>query len=290
MEYLLHLLVIISIYATVAVALDLCAGQAGMVSVAHAALFGIGAYSSAVVSVRVGLPFIMGLVTAIVVASVFSIMISLPIVRLRDDYFVIGTFVFQMIATNTFSSVDEITGGPLGLSGIPRPINLIEPFSPRVAMLAITIMTAGSCLWLTSRVVGSPYGRILRAIREDELLPRSLGKRVFSTKIKTFALSAAITGACGSLYAHYMRHIDPGAFSVSESIFLISMVIIGGAGSRWGPVLGAFILILIPEALRFIGLTHTIAAHLRQILYGALLVTFLIIRPRGLFGDFKFGN
>jgi branched-chain amino acid transport system permease protein len=138
------------------------------------------------------------------------------------------------------------------------------------------------------RLVRSPYGRVLKAIREDEKFAQSLGKNVNCYKIQVFVLGGMLAAIAGTLYAHYVRFIDPTGFTVLESILITSMVILGGAGSLRGPVLGAAILVVFPEALRFLGLPGSVAANLRQIFYGSLLILVMLYRPQGLIGEFGF--
>lgn len=125
---------------------------------------------------------------------------------------------------------------------------------------------------VVGRITTSPFGRVLRAIREDEVYAQAMGKNTLRFKITAFAVSAVLAASAGSLYAHYVTYIDPTSFTVMESILVISMVIIGGAGSLWGPVIGAVVLVTLPEALRFLGLPSGVAANLRQVIYGILLV------------------
>ena len=140
------------------------------------------------------------------------------------------------------------------------------------------------------RLASSPFGRVLRSIREDEPFAASLGKNTLRFKVTAFAVSAALAASAGGLYAHYNTYIDPSSFTVMESILVVSMVIVGGAGSLWGPVIGAVVLVSLPEALRFVGLPVSVAANVRQILYGGLLVIMIMFRPRGLVGTYVFGR
>lgn len=136
------------------------------------------------------------------------------------------------------------------------------------------------------QLVNSPFGRVLKAIREDEVFAQSLGKNVTRYKLSAFLIGGALAGVAGVLYAHYVSFIDPTSFTVGESIFMLTIVIVGGTGSITGSVVGAALLVIIPEALRFLGVPSTIAANLRQILYGALLVVCMMFRPQGILGEF----
>ncbi len=290
MDYLLHILVLIGIYAALAASLDLLAGHTGLLSVAHSAFYGLGAYTSALLAVKFGASFPVSVLAGMVVASLVSFVISLPSLRLHDDYFVIATFGFQMILFSIFNNWMEVTRGPLGIPGIPQPVIFGWHVQTHVEFFLLTTIVAFLAYFIVVRISASPYGRVLRAIREDEVFAQSLGKNTLRFKVTAFAVSAALAASAGSLYAHYITFIDPTSFTVMESILVISMVIIGGAGSRWGPVIGAVVLVTLPEALRFVGLPSPIAANVRQIIYGALLVIMMMVRPQGLVGKYRFGR
>ena len=288
MEYLFHIGILVGIYVILAVSLDLLAGHAGILSLAHAAFYGIGAYTSALVAVRLGAPFWVGLLVGMGAAAAISIMVSLPSLRLHDDYFVIATFGFQVILLSVLNNWMDLTRGPLGIPGIPRPVLLGWEVRTQLEFLILTAAAAIISYLIVGRIAGSPFGRVLRAIREDEVFPGSLGKNTIGFKVLAFSVSAALAAVAGSLYAHYVTYIDPTSFTVMESILVISMVILGGAGSPWGPVVGAVVLVTLPELLRFVGLPSSVAANVRQILYGGLLVAFMMWRPQGLLGKYSF--
>jgi branched-chain amino acid transport system permease protein len=290
MNYVIHICIMASIYTVLAVSLDLLAGQMGIMSVAHAAFYGIGAYSSAVLSSRAGAPFWLGLLAGIMFGGLSSLVVSLPASRLRGDYFMIATFSFQIIAFSIFDNWQDVTRGALGIPGIPAPSILGLRVDSDRKFLILAGTAACVAYFLVQRIASSPFGRVLRAIREDELFAKSLGKNTLSFQVTVFAVSAALAASAGSLYAHYITYIDPSSFTVMESILIISMVIIGGAASRWGPLIGAVLLVLLPELLRFIGLPASVAANLRQILYGSLLVIMMMFRPRGIAGRYGFGR
>lgn len=254
MEYLLHILVLFSIYSILAVSLDLLVGHTGLLSMAHAAFYGLGSYASALMAVRLGASFPVGVLVGGLVAVLISFIVSLPSLRLHDDYFVIATFGFQMIILSIFNNWTSFTRGPLGIAGIPRPVLLGHMVQSNVAFVALGFLLAVFSYLIVWRIISSAFGRVLWAIREDEIFARSLGKDTLRFKISVFAVSAMLAALAGALYAHYITYIDPTSFTVMESILVISMVIIGGAGSLWGPLIGAVFLVTLPEALRFIGL------------------------------------
>ncbi len=290
MEYVLHVLVLIGVYTALAKSLDLLVGQTGLLSIAHAAFFGLGAYTSALLAVRLGVPFLFGALAGMAVAALASFLVSLPSLRMHDDYFVIATFGFQMIFFSIFNNWIDLTRGPLGIPDIPRPSVLGWTIQSHGGFVVMSTALAVLACTVVARIAASPFGRVLRAIREDEVFAEAFGKSTLRFKATAFAVSAALAAAAGSLYASYMSFIDPTSFTVTESILVISMVIIGGAGSLWGPFVGAAVLVTLPEALRFLGLPSSIAANLREILYGGLLVVMMMKRPRGLLGQYGFGR
>ncbi len=286
MDYLLHVLILMMIYAILAISLDLIAGHAGLLSICHAAFWGIGAYTTAILSVDFGASFWVCIVTGMLLASAVSLVVALPSVRLADDYFVIATFGFQMIVFAFFNNMSSLTRGPLGIPGIPAPTLFgwtLESQGAHLCLAGLGAVFAHAVVW---RLSSSPFGRVLHAIREDELFVASVGKNTLVLKLKTFAVGAGLAAMAGSLYAHYITYIDPAGFTIVESIFLLSMVIVGGAGSRWGPTIGVLVLVGLPEALRFLGLPASVAANIRQIAYGGLLVVMMLMRPQGLLGQY----
>ena len=290
MDYLFHVLVLIGIFAMLAVSLDLLVGRTGLMSVAHAGFFGLGAYASALLAIHFGTPFLVTVVAAMLLGSAASIVVSLTAARLQEDYFVIGSFAFQMILFTVFNNWIDVTRGPLGLAAIPAPVLIGISINSGLAYCLLTgVFVAITCL-IVQRITRSPFGRVLLAIREDEVFAASLGKRIMYTKSAVIAISSAIAALSGSLYAHYMSYIDPRAFTISESILVVSMVVIGGAGSSFGPPLGAALLVILPEGLRLVGLPNAVAANVRQILYGVVLLLVLLVRPRGLVGRYGFGR
>jgi len=288
MEYLLHILILVAIYVVLSVSLNLVVGYTGLLSIAQAAFYGVGAYVAALMGLRLGSPFLCNIASAVILCSILGVLVGTPGVRIRDDYFVIATFAFQVITFSVMNNWMALTRGPLGIPGIPQPVVLGWRVDQHWEFLVLTLVCAGAVLWASKRIVESPLGRVLKAIREDEVLARAAGKDVARHKILVFSIGAGMAGVAGALYAQYISFIDPTSFTVMESIFIISIVIIGGAGSLWGPVIGAVVLVTLPELLRFVGMPSSIAANVRQILYGGALVAFMMWRPQGLMGEYAF--
>lgn len=288
MEYLLHILVLIGIYTILSVSLNLIAGYTGLISIAHAAFYGVGAYVAALMALSLHSPFLVNIICAVVLCGLLGALVGIPSLRIRDDYFVIASFAFQVITFSVLNNWVSLTGGPMGLPGIPQPTIFGIQISSQVGYLLLVGVFSALTLWVTHRIVRSPFGRVLKAIREDEVFAQAAGKNVATYKVLVFVIGAGMAGVAGVIYAYYISFIDPTSFTVMESIFIISIVIIGGAGSLWGPVAGAVLLVLLPELLRSIGLPSPVAANLRQMIYGGLLIAFMMWRPRGLLGEYAF--
>lgn len=290
MEYFLHVNIMIGIYIILAVSLNLIAGYAGLLSIAHAAFYGLGAYVTGIMALAVQGSFVVNVLSAVSLSAIVGALLSVPSLRVRGDYFVIVTFAFQTIVFSVLNNWVTLTGGPMGLAGIPRPTILGWEIATHSDFLVLTIIICAVVLLICHKLVNSPFGRVLKAIRENEMIAISFGKDVTLYKVLVFMIGAGVAAIAGALYAYYVSFIDPTSFTLVESILLISIVVIGGAGSFWGPVLAAVILVSVPELLRFVGLPSIVAANVRQIVYGALLVTFMLWRPQGLLGDYGFGK
>lgn len=290
MEYLLHILILIGIYSILSVSLNLIAGYAGLLSIAHAAFYGVGAYVAALLALNLHSSFLINIICAVLLSAVLGALVGIPSLRIRDDYFVIATFAFQVITFGILNNWTSFTGGPMGLPGIPQPTLFGIDISSSFGFLLIIGFLCAVILLVTHRIVQSPFGRVLKAIREDEVFTQAAGKNVSFYKVVIFIIGAGMAAVAGVMYAYYISFIDPTSFTLMESIFIISIVIIGGAGSFWGPMVGAVVLVLLPEFLRFIGLPNFIAANLRQIIYGGSLVAFMMWRPKGFLGEYVFNS
>lgn len=290
MNYILHILIMINIYVILASSLNLIVGYTGLLSICQAVFYGVGAYTAALMSLKTGSPFLVNLLLAMVISGSLGALVGTPSLRIRDDYFVIATFAFQVIASGIMNNWISFTSGPMGLPGIPQPNIFGWAVSSHWEFFLLSALLAVLVLWVIYRLVHSPFGRVLMAIREDEVFALAAGKNIAVCKVLVFVIGAAMASVAGVIYAHYISFIDPTSFTVMESIFIVSIVIIGGAGGFWGPVVGALVLVTLPEALRFIGMPSSVAANIRQILYGGLIVVFIILRPQGLLGKYAFGR
>jgi branched-chain amino acid transport system permease protein len=281
-DYVLYVLSLVAVYGILAVSLNLVLGYTGILSVAHAAFMGIGAYATALLLTGWGFNFFVTLPVGLAVAGVVGAALAASTLRLRGDYYIIGSFGFQVIIYNVFLNWIDLTKGPFGIRNIPKPAAFGVAFGDPARYAALTLVFLAAVVWVARRVGESPYGKVLRAIREDEAGAASIGKNVRRYKISIFVVSSMLASLGGALYAGLISYVDPFAFTIHESIFLQALVIVGGAGNVYGSVVGAAVLISIPEMLRFFDVPTTVASPIREILYGALMILFLRFRPKGL--------
>jgi len=273
------------IYVLLGLSTNLLVGIVGIFSVSQAAIFGVGAYVVAFLLMNTAVPFIPALLIAAAACVVLNILVTLPSLRVSGDYFVVTSFGIQLLATAVFTNWTSGTGGAAGLPGIPAPLILGQELIEPGAFLGLATVGMGFgclCFWLIMR---APFGRLLRAIREDELAVAALGKSVLRAKVSAAALAGAFAGSAGGLYATFLSFIDPSSFDLDASILLLAMVVVGGARTLAGSIIGPFVLLALPQVLALIDLPTSMAAAARQLIYGALLIVFMLFRPQGLLGE-----
>ncbi len=285
MEYVFHIIIMLNIYIMLVLSANLTIGVANLLTMCQAAFYGIGAYIGTYFLMQFNLPFVVIAALVMGFTGVFSFLISYASVRLKDDYFIIATMGFQLIAYTILYNWTDVTRGPYGIPGIPaiKLLGLYEvPGIYGYLLLSLVVMLV--VVLLFRHLVNSPFGRVLNAVRADEKTAQALGRNTVKFKAWAFFLSAAFTGLAGVIYASYVSYIDPTSFTLDESIFIISALFIGGIGNTKGPILGAAFVVLLPEVLRFVGLPDAVAANLRQIIYGLALVLVMYFRPQGIWG------
>lgn len=285
MDYALNLLVAMCLYAVLAMTLNLLVGQAGLFSVAHAAFYGIGGYATGVLTAQHGWDPLPAAGAGVLLAALVGLVISTIALRIHEDYLVIASFGLQVIATSVLLNWIDVTGGPMGVTRIPRPELFGVRITTRQEFLILALALAAITFLALWRLTSSPFGRTLKAIREDEVAAQSLGKPVAAYKVWAFVIAAGLAALAGSVYAHYVRFVSPTDFTIHQSILVLSMVIVGGMGNLFGAVAGAVLLLLVPELLRFLSLPSQVLGPVQQIAYGALLILFARLRPEGLFGE-----
>ena len=298
MEYLIHLAILFAIYAILGVSLNLVVGYTGLPSVTHAAFYGIGAYVTAILLTQTplemlfltgqsGVGFFLSVILGIIFAGIISFLIGIVLSKFDGDYYALGSFGFNIIVFSIFLNWQSLTRGPLGIPGISKPelfgINISSNFSFLILALLFLILA-----YLVARfIVNSSFGRVLKAIREDEKAIQVFGYNTLYFKLTIFVISAGMAAIAGSLFASYITFIDPSSFALMESVFILAIIILGGLANLRGSILGALFLILLPEILRFVGFPSDIAAQMRQVVYGLILIMLMLYRPQGLIGEYK---
>ncbi len=272
MDYILHLAILIAIYTILSQSLSIVAGYSGQLSLAHAGFYGIGAYTSALLSVNYGLPVIVTLPLAMLLSGIIAYIVSKIAVKTVDDYYIIITLGIQVVIFSILNNWQEVTRGPLGIPGIPSISFFGFSLDSKISFLIFAMLISGFIWFIIHNLVSSPFGRQLKALSEDEIFTKSLGKDVYQAKIVSFVISGMLASVAGVLYAHYISYIDPTSFTIDESIFILSIVIIGGMRNLTKIFLATVFLILLPEIFRFIGMPSSIAANMRQIFYGIALI------------------
>lgn len=297
MNYALHLLVYLDIYVMLALGVNLVSGYCGMLSLGHAAFFAIGGYAYALAASNGSLAFPGALLAAAVVGAALSPLLSLPGWRLKGDLFALATVAVGLTAAGAMTNWNDLdapvgswrnlTNGPYGLSGIPHPSLGAWVARTPISFALVATTVAGVAAWASWRLQRSPWGRVLVAMRDDELAARGLGKHTGILKLQAFAVSCALTATAGALYASYAGFLEPGSASFDDSLLILSMVFLGGSGNFAGPVAGASVIVIVPELLRLVGLPDSVAANLRLALYGVSLVVLMHVRPQGLLGRYR---
>lgn len=287
MEYLIHLAILFAIYAILGVSLNLVVGYTGLLSVTHAAFYGIGAYTTAILLTKTGVGFFSSLILGIVITIAVSFLIGIVLSKFKGDYYALGTFGFNTIIFAIFLNWQNLTRGPLGIPGISKPELLGINFANNFNFLLLALVFLGLIYFASCFIANSSFGRVLKAIREDETAIAVFGYNTFYFKLVIFIISAAMAAVAGSLLASYITFIDPLSFRLMESVFILAIVILGGLASLRGSILGALFLILLPEILRFVGFPSEIAAQMRQVVYGVILILLMLYRPQGLIGEYK---
>ncbi len=281
--YLVHVAVLVCVYVILSLSLNLSLGFSGYLNLGHVALFGIGAYTSALLNTS-GVNFILCLISSGIVSGAFGFALIFGTKRLKGDYYALASLGFAFVVNSLLLNLVGLTRGPLGVTGIPKPnifgFIIKNNFTYLMFVLAILFLS----LLFFYKLTKSPFGKLLEAMRDDEMAVRSFGKNADKLKFKAMTISAVIAGISGSLFAHYIGYIDPGMFYINEIILVITIVIIGGLASIKGSVVAGILVISISEFLRFVNLPSSYVGPGRQIMYALILIIVLLRKPRGLYG------
>jgi len=284
-SYYLHIAVLSLIHILLALGLNMVAGYAGQLSLAQAAFFGIGAYTTGLLMLNAHWSFWIAVPLGAVLAGLVAVAIGLPTLRLKGPYFVIATMGFGEIVRLLFLNWESVTRGPNGLPGIPAPdpipLGFITlTFESRVESYYLILLVLFGVLFLYYNLVHSRVGRAMRAIRNDYIAAQVMGIHVAFYRILAFGAGAMISGLAGGLYAGYIRFVSPDTFTVGESINILIMMVIGGMGTIAGPIAGAIFITYLLETMR-------VFAEYRLVIYGLLMFVVILYMPQGIAGMVK---
>lgn len=285
MEYLIDIGIRIGLYIILAQSFNLTFGLGGLFNLSHIACYAVGAYTTALLSTELEVPFLQCALSSMLLCALFSLLIGAISLRLERDYFAIGTLAFSSVVTALLINWKSLTKGVLGIPGIPRPsIELLHwDFQESNAFLLLVVicaMLSQVVLWLCFR---SPFARTLKSQAEFEAGAQSLGKNTRLARNMGFVISSALAGLAGCLFAYYLNYIDPSSFSLSEMIFVLTVVVVARPGSFWGVLWSAAFLILLGESMRFIPFSPGVLGPMRQLIYALVLFGFVWVNRARLF-------
>jgi branched-chain amino acid transport system permease protein len=276
--YALYLLTLAGIFALVALGLNLLTGYAGQISLCHAAFFGVGAYATALLTTKAGLPYLVALPLGALLTTAIGAAAAVPALRLKNLYLAIATLGFGVVLQKIIFEWRDLTGGGGGLALSAPTITGYELGATGLYYLTLAFVILG--LWGACNVSRGRTGRALRIIKESEIAAASLGIHIARYKVTAFALSAFYAALAGGLFAYLVRYINPESFNVGLSIAFLSMVVIGGLGTIGGSIVGAAFYVIVPELLRGI-------KDAPGLVFGLLLVVVMVFMPQGLWGTVR---
>lgn len=276
-----HILTLTMIYAILALGQNVITGWAGMLTLGQAAFLGLGAYTSALLVMRLGVPWVFAFLASGVLAGVVGALLAIPCLRVKSDFLSLVTIAFNQMFFVVANNWMDLTRGPMGLPRVPAMSVFGWEMRSQSARFWLVLAVTAIIFFAVNRLTSGDIGRAWSMIRDDEIAARAVGVRVAAYKVLAFAVGCFISGLAGSLYAHYLRFVSPDMFKLEESLIMMQMAILGGLASVPGSALGALLMILIPEALRS---SQPWLVTLRPGIAGAILVVLMIWRPNGLLG------
>ncbi|MBI1779253.1 MAG: branched-chain amino acid ABC transporter permease [Proteobacteria bacterium] len=286
-SYLVAMATFGTIYALLALSLNVMWGMTGMVNLGLTGFFAVGAYASALLTVRLGMPVAVGFLASMAVASCVAAVTTFGLMRLRDDYLAIVTLGFAEVVRIAGENEIWLTNGTDGISRIPQPLKSTLGPDFNTFYLGLALLVLAIVFFLLERLRLSPFGRVLRAIREDAQMAAVAGKNVLLFKVWAFAIGGLIAGLAGALYGHYTSYIVPELFQPLLTIYIFLALTAGGRGNNWGAAIGAYVVVFFLESTRFLtgilpGISVVQIAAMRELLVGLGLLLVLHVRPYGL--------
>lgn len=275
-QYLGRVLVLMVINAILGSSINLLAGFSGQISLAHAAFYGLGAYTTAILTQRLGMSFWIAFPASFLIAAAFGVLLGIPTLKLKGHYLTIATLAFNMIIYLLIKNWDSLTNGTVGMFGIPAPTIFGLTLDTANKMLPFVIIICTLIVAFIVSLLRSSYGRAFAAIKVDEISAEVSGISTYYYKVLLFAVSSGIAGMAGCLYASYNQFITPEAFTLNASIKILTICVVGGIGTIVGPLVGTGFISLVSEYFRSF-------ADLEQVIYGAMLVIVIVLMPRGIY-------
>ncbi|MBA2450050.1 MAG: branched-chain amino acid ABC transporter ATP-binding protein/permease [Chloroflexi bacterium] len=307
--FYMHILQQIAFYTIAAIGLNLLVGYQGQVSLGHGGLFAVGAYASALLATRLGMPVWVDFVLAAAIAGLVGALLALPTLRAKGPYLAMVTIAFSIVTFVVAQSWTDLTRGPEGIKNIPRPewfgvrLSDVRTFRPLgedgpqitgdVAYFWVVALVALAVQIFANNLLTGRWGRTINAVRQSEIASETVGVSVYRMKVGVFAVSAVLAGLSGALFAHQSGYIVSDTFTFNKSVELLVFVILGGARTLFGPVIGTTVLVILPEALKTLAAYSILPAAAQPfvehylLLYGALLILFLITMPNGMAGALR---
>lgn len=284
MLFCVHVAILIGIYALLVLGLQLGIGRGRVMFVAPTVFFAVGAYSSALLTTKLGWnpPFAAGI--GVVLAGLVGYVASFLAIRLSGDHLLLASLGLCEITRSVLNNWDTVTNGSIGVMNVPPLVPWLSPTGQLYATLVLTMISVGACLLFLSRLTESPFGHVHASLQGDEAGTATLGRPVARTKQLAIVWGAVWAGVAGSLFAHYAAYVDPTTFSVNEAVMILAMLIVGGMQRPTGAIFGAVIFVLLPELLRFVGIPTHIADPLRRVACGVLLLGIIRFCPQGFVG------
>ena len=288
LPYITTILLISSIYAVFSLGLNLEWGFTGIINFGHVAFLAIGAYTTVMFNMS-GFPLFVSVIAGIVLSIFFGLMLGIPTLRLREDYLAIVTIGFSEVLRFILLNEQWLTRGPFGIHGFERPLQDVIPYQQYNTFLLILYLVILAIVYLSlERLVRSPWGRVLKSIREDEAVPSALGKNVFWYRLQSLMIGSAIAGLAGAMLAFYISYIDPNTFKPIETFHAWIIIILGGTASNKGTIVGALVFCTFLSVTQFTNRFLPFTAHqmgaFRMIVIGLLLMLLMMYKPEGIFG------